>query len=79
MMINVDVGLNESYDSCLIEVVELVNAGPGGESDLVTYSRIGGEDRVVIASNDLSQLLDQCFTLIIGQGAVVLNDNTAVL
>ncbi len=78
-MIDVDVGLNESYDSCLIEVVELVNAGPSGESDLVTYSRIGGEDRVVIASDNLCQFIFQRPAFLTRLGAIVLNDNTAVL
>ena len=79
VVIDIDVGLNEPHNSLLIKVIELVDPGPGGESDILIHARVGGQDGMVVTSSDLSQLFYQRPALLIRFRAIVVNQDSAVL
>ena len=86
LMVDADVGLNELIDAGLIEVVELIQSGPGGKGNAAVHVGVRREDQMDIFFVGLRALLvfqQDAFKLFdeVGAsfGALVINDDSAVL
>jgi len=52
MVIDPAVCLDEPYDPLLVELIQLVYARPGGESDATIHPGLRGEDHLRIVAED---------------------------
>src|SRR6266581_339606 len=86
VMVDADVGFNELIDAGLIEVVELIQSGPGGKGNAAVHVGVRREDQMDIFFVGLRALLvfqQDAFKLFdeVGAsfGALVINHDPAVL